>query len=120
MELERALAESGVVDTTLIELNSLSALVTCLKAGMGVALLPRRVIAAELAAGSLVALDWSLPLSTGLHLLWHIDKPRRGAFGAFLGIVEEYFRALPAVPVPEPPPPKKAARRGAGPGAKRL
>jgi DNA-binding transcriptional LysR family regulator len=93
MELEQSLREARVELAAVIELNSLAALVQCLAQGLGVALLPRRAVADELARGRLRQLDWHEPLACELFLMRHRDKPLTGAYGAFIGAVEEYFAA---------------------------
>jgi DNA-binding transcriptional LysR family regulator len=104
MELTQTLKETHVDVATVIEINSVTALVQCLLAGFGVSLLPQRVVAPELAQGRLKKLDWNEPLATNLYLIYHRDKPLTGAFGAFIKMVEEHFSALrrkqPALPAP--------------------
>jgi DNA-binding transcriptional LysR family regulator len=91
MKLEQALKEARVEAGAIIELNSLTALTQCLKAGLGVALVPRRAVAHELTLGRLKELDWHEPLAANLFFIRHRDKPLAGAFGAFVATVEEYF-----------------------------
>jgi DNA-binding transcriptional LysR family regulator len=109
MELERALEAAQVEVASLIELNSLAALKRCLVEGLGVALLPQRAVASELTTQTLVQLDWSEPLAAHLFLIRHRDKPLTGALGAFLGVVEAYFRELRATSAPAP---RKRGRGG--------
>ena len=96
MELEHTLNAARIETATSIELNSLTALVQCLRIGLGVALLPRRVVADEIADGRLKQLDWHEPLWSSLFLLRHRDKPLTGAYGAFITTVEAYFAELRA------------------------
>ncbi len=91
MELEQTLKEARIEPAAIIELNSVAALVQCLKVGLGVAMLPQRAIAEELAAGRLQKLDWHEPLAANLFLIRHRDKPLTGAYGAFIAVVEQYF-----------------------------
>lgn len=91
MALEQKLNAARVEVASLIELNSLTALVQCLVAGLGVALLPRRAVAHELETGRLCPLDWREALSANLYLMRHRDKPLTGAYGAFIASVEQYF-----------------------------
>lgn len=91
MDLERRLKEGRIETAAIIELNSVAALIECLRAGLGVALLPRRAVAPDLAAGRLLALDWHETLAADLFLVRHRDKPLTGAYGAFIEAVETYF-----------------------------
>ena len=108
MELERSLQESGVEVAAIIELNSLEALIQCVGAGLGVALLPGVVAEPALKDGRLVALDWETPLETRLFLIRHRDKPLQGVFGAFIAVVEAYFGEQGGVT----PSPAGKSRRG--------
>ena len=91
MELEQTLKAARIETAASIELNSLTALVQCLRLGLGVALLPRQVVADEIADGRLIQLVWCEPLLTSLFLLRHRDKPLTGAYWAFITTVEAYF-----------------------------
>lgn len=94
--------EARVDTAALLELNSVAAIVECLLAGIGVALLPERAAARELAAGRLVRLHWSEPLAEDLYFVRHRDKPLVGAYGAFVAQVEEYFEEQRARQASEP------------------
>jgi DNA-binding transcriptional LysR family regulator len=94
MGLQRELAEAHVDPAAVLELNSVTAVVGCLRAGLGVALLPERAVAPELAARRLAKLRWHEPLSASLHFVRHRARPLTGAYGAFVAMVEEYFAEL--------------------------
>lgn len=94
MQLERSLTEAGVEVAAIIELNSLASLIQCLLLGVGVALLPRRSVARELAQHQLKELSFSTPLTSHLFLIRHRHKPLDGVFGAFMTMVEEHFTGL--------------------------
>jgi DNA-binding transcriptional LysR family regulator len=115
MGLQRDLVEARVDVAAMLELNSVAAVVNCLRAGGGISLLPERAVAAEIAAGRLVRLRWHEPLAADLFFIRHRDKPLTGAFGAFVTEVERYFAERgtePAVAVPgRSPSPGLAAPR---------
>lgn len=94
MHLQQQLAETRTEAAAVLELNSVTALVNCLRAGLGIALLPERTVAAEVAAGRLAKLAWREPQSARLFFLRHRDKPRVGAYGAFVTCVEQHFQDL--------------------------
>lgn len=91
MELEHTLRRSRIETSALIELNSVRAIVQCLKQGLGVAFLPRNAVAHELASGELKQLDWRTPLKAELYLIRHRDKPLTGIHGAFIAMAEGFF-----------------------------
>jgi DNA-binding transcriptional LysR family regulator len=91
MELEQKLREARVETAATIELNSLAAVVQCLRVGLGVAVVPQRAVAEDLTAGRLQRLAWSEPLAADLFLVRHRDKPLTGAYGAFIAMAEKYF-----------------------------
>jgi len=91
MELDRAIKGARVELSAVIELNSLAAVIHCLRGGLGLALLPKRAVAHEIEAGLLKQLDWHEPATSKLFLIRHRDKPLTMAFGAFISTVEKYF-----------------------------
>lgn len=96
MKLQQELAGAHVECAAVIEMNSVSAIVRCLRAGIGVALLPERTVAQEIAAGGLVKLGWHEELAASLFFIRHREKPLVGAYGAFVAVVEQYFAELRA------------------------
>ncbi len=94
MKLQQELTEAHVEMAAVRELNSVRAIVQCLRAGIGVSLLPERAVAEELAARRLTRLAWREPLAANLFFIRHRDKPRVGAYGAFVAVVEQYFAEL--------------------------
>lgn len=107
MKLQQDLMEAHVQPAAVIELNSVSSVVRCLQAALGVALLPERTVERELARRQLTKLRWHEPLQTSLYFIRHRDKPLIGAYGAFVAEVERYFTEL------------RAPASGAGRGATR-
>lgn len=94
MKLQQELAAAHVDTAAVIEMNSVAAVVQCLRAGFGVALLPERTVRQDLAARRLLKLRWRTPLTAALYFHRHRDKPLVGAFGAFVAMVEGYFAEL--------------------------
>jgi DNA-binding transcriptional LysR family regulator len=102
MELQQELAQAHVDTAAVLELNSVTAIVHCLQAGIGVALLPERVVSQEISARRLTRLCWHEPLAASLFFIQHKDKPVVGAYGAFVAVVEQYFAELRAHQTSEP------------------
>ncbi|MGE5789059.1 MAG: LysR family transcriptional regulator [Myxococcales bacterium] len=96
MKLQQELMEAHVQPAAVIELNSVTSVLRCLGAGLGVALLPERTVKQELALRRLTKLRWHEPLQASLYFIRHRDKPLVGAYGAFVGEVEQYFAELRA------------------------
>lgn len=94
MKLQQELVEAHVEPAAMIELNSVEAVVHCVRSGIGVALLPERTVGHEIAARRLAKLHWCEPLAAGLFFIRHRDKPLVGAYGAFVAMVESYFTEL--------------------------
>lgn len=87
---ERALAAGGVRPTTALEFSSVEAIKQFVMAGMGIAVLPEVVVAADLAAGRLAALAWAgEELRVVTQMLWHRDKWVSPALAAFLEMARE-------------------------------
>lgn len=96
MKLQQELVGARVQPGAVLDLNSVAAIVRCLQAGIGVALLPERAVVEELATGRLARLRWHEPHQEELFFFRHRDKPLVGAYGAFVAAVEEYFAELRA------------------------
>lgn len=68
---ERMLAQEGVEPAAKLEFSSGTALKACLLAGLGLSILPRTAIAAELAQGALAVLPWEEgALEVAVLMLW--------------------------------------------------
>jgi DNA-binding transcriptional LysR family regulator len=94
MKLQQEIAAAHIDTAAVIELNSVNAVVQCLRAGIGVALLPERTVSQDIAARRLTKLRWHAPLAANLYFIRHRDKPLAGAYGAFVALVERYFAEL--------------------------
>jgi DNA-binding transcriptional LysR family regulator len=82
--IETALARTGTHADMTLEFNSDEAIKQCVRSGIGVALLPLMSLQAELAAGTLVAIEVEeLNVDVALRMAWHRDKWRSPAFEAF-------------------------------------
>lgn len=99
MKLQQDLMEAHIEPSAMIELNSVSSVIRCLRSGLGVALLPKRAVEQELARRQLTNLRWHEPLQSSLYFIRHRDKPLVGAYGAFVAEVERYFAELRERPV---------------------
>jgi DNA-binding transcriptional LysR family regulator len=102
MKLQQELAEAHVETGAVLELNSVTAVVRCLRVGIGVALLPERAVTQEIAARRLTRLRWHEPLAASLFFVRHRNKPLVGAYGAFVAVVEQYFAELRAHQASQP------------------
>lgn len=81
----RALAAEGIHPATTLEFNSIEAIKQCVMAGMGLAVLPTVSVAAERAAGRLVALPWAAgDLRVVAQMIRHRDKWVSPALAAVL------------------------------------
>ncbi len=87
---ESVLNDAGVSAGSTLELASIEAIKECVKAGMGVTLLPRVAAATEIHQAQLVDLPWhGLPLQISAHLVWHKDKWLSPAMSAFIVCAKE-------------------------------
>ncbi len=87
MLFERKLADEGIRIAPPAEFHSVVAIKECVKAGLGLSLLPMVAIESELKSGALVALPWqgdSLDMVT--QLIWHRDKWVSPTMQAFLEV----------------------------------
>ncbi len=89
--VDEGLRSRGVTLQVAMEVNNTEGVKQMVSAGLGLAIVPRVTIAAELAAGSLVTLD--APALTLGRRLWRaqvVDRPVSPALRAFLGILAEH------------------------------
>lgn len=78
---ERALADTNVTLSTMIEFHNIEAIKQCVMAGMGIAILPQ-----------VAALAWDAPaFEIVTHMVWHRDKWVSPALNAFLAMTREVF-----------------------------
>lgn len=99
MQLQQEIATAQVDLAAMVELNSVAAVVRCLKAGVGVALIPERAVRQDIATRRLRKLRWQAP-AANVYFLRHRDKPLAGAYGAFVTLVERCFAELREEPSP--------------------
>ena len=94
--IERVLVDEVDTPASVIEMNSIEAIKQCVKSTMGIAILPRMAVQAELEQGSLVALAWERPeLSAMTQLIWHKDKRLIPVLFAFIDFVQKYLYEQP-------------------------
>ncbi len=73
--LEAELTAAGVAPGLVLEFNSVAAIITHVRAGLGLTLLPEVAARAELKRGGLAALAWPEEgLETACLMVWHRDK----------------------------------------------
>jgi len=90
VKFENALAAQGLILLNILEFDSVEAIKQCVALGMGLAVLPRITVSAELAKGSLISLPWPGPdLTMATQVVWHKQKWISPAMAAFLGVVRE-------------------------------
>ncbi|MGI8910053.1 MAG: LysR family transcriptional regulator [Rubrobacteraceae bacterium] len=96
-QFERQLGAAGVTPPEKMEFQSIEAVKQCVAAGMGVSVLPSVAVNAELANGKLAALEWNQSFEVLTQMVWHAERWRSPALGAFLETSREVFSA-PRIP----------------------
>ena len=92
---ERLLADAGVALGSTAEFASIEAIKECVKAGMGLTVLPRIAVATELDQGTLVELAWDgPPLEIVTQVIRHKDKWLSPTLSAFLDCVRDELRPV--------------------------
>lgn len=95
---EQTLAASGVRPEVAAEFTSSEAVKRCAEAGMGVAVLAEVSVAAELAAGTLVALRWEgPPLRVKTYLVRHRERWTSPALGAVMETAKRILQPSPTL-----------------------
>lgn len=91
-KLDRVLALQGVRPGNITEFSSVEAMKQCVRARMGLALLPAVVVARELRQNQFTTLRWAGPsLDISAHAIWHKDKWISPAMAAFLELVRAHL-----------------------------
>ena len=90
---ERQLSGGGVVPRETLEFQSIEAIKRCVSAGMGVSVLPKIAVEAELAAGALSELGWQEPIRVGTLMAWNEARWASPALRAFLSAAREILPA---------------------------
>ncbi|OAB27815.1 LysR family transcriptional regulator [Paenibacillus macquariensis subsp. defensor] len=89
---ERSLSQKGMGGITELEFNSAEAIKQCAKLGMGIAILPKMAVTAEVNRGELVPLPWDLTaISFATQMFWHEEKWISPAIEAFLNLTRDTF-----------------------------
>ena len=89
-KFDRVLAAANVKPGSVTGFSSVEAIKQCIKAGMGLGVLPEIVVMRELKAGQLAVLRWTGPeLDIGTHVVWHKDKWMSPNIAAFLKVLKE-------------------------------
>jgi len=93
---EAMLAEAGVRPASITEFGSVEAIKKAVISGLGVALLPRVAVEAELTTGLLTDLNWEGPeFNMVTEICYHKDKWLSPALEAFLGMAREMMVQSP-------------------------
>jgi DNA-binding transcriptional LysR family regulator len=94
---EKLLAEQKVEPAAILEFNTIEAIKQSVMAGLGITLMPRRAVAAEIEAGKLVVLESrELDLESAVLMIWHQDKWLSPALQAFIETVREILGSNPS------------------------
>jgi len=89
-KLDDLLSSLNIRPKNTTEFISVEAIKGCVELGMGVALLPEIVVAAELRQRQLVALHWSgMPMDISTQVSWHRDKWISSAMDAFIKLLQK-------------------------------
>lgn len=84
-QFERQLIGAGAHPGHQMEFQSIETIKRCVEEGLGIAPLPQIAVAAEIAAGRLVALRWKGPgIKVSTHLVWNPQRHPGSAVAAFL------------------------------------
>lgn len=95
MELEQVLAQEKIHPVTMMTFNSVTAIKACLLKGIGVGLLPERMVATELADGRLKSLPVPIEVSqVPIRMLRHRNKWLSPTVKAFIHETRTFFRSL--------------------------
>lgn len=88
-KLDEVLATLDIKPESITEFTSVEAIKQCVIGEMGLGLLPEIVVAKEIKAGQLTALQWEGPhLDISIHILWHKDKWVSPGMAAFLEVIK--------------------------------
>ncbi|MFH1134491.1 MAG: LysR family transcriptional regulator [Pseudomonadota bacterium] len=93
MALERTLAEKRVEPSNIMDFNSLEAIKECVRAGLGVAVVPRIAVLDDLQRGLLVALPWEEDLETAIIMIRRRGKWMSPSLAGFVETVRAWFRS---------------------------
>lgn len=89
---ERSFSQKVMGKITKMEFHSAESIKQCAKIGMGIAILPKMAVVAEVSRGELVPLPWDLTsVSFATQIFWHEEKWISPAIEAFLSLTREVF-----------------------------
>jgi DNA-binding transcriptional LysR family regulator len=83
-QFERHLADDQVTVGSMLEFASIEAVKQCVLAGMGVSVLPRVAVEAEISAGRLSQLRWSEPFELFTQIVWNARRSVDPSLAAFM------------------------------------
>lgn len=88
--LDAALAMQGITIQPFLESTSTQAILQCVAAGLGVAVLPRMLVERDRKAGFVHALPLDKPLRRNLNIIYHKSKYLSPAMRAFIALCKDY------------------------------
>jgi len=84
MPFEQALTARRFDSVMVMEFNSIQAIKNCVKAGLGMTVIPGIAVQNEIQAGELVPLPWEDDLEVAVFMIWHQDRWIPPILDAFL------------------------------------
>lgn len=87
MTFEQAMTAGRIESSTIMEFNSIEAIKKCVKAGMGITVIPEIAVQEDLQKGELVTLSWEDDLEVAMLMIWHRDRWLSPPLTAFLDTV---------------------------------
>ncbi|MDE2430295.1 MAG: LysR family transcriptional regulator [Burkholderiales bacterium] len=89
------LHQNGLQVAQVNEFGTFEAIIACVAAGMGVSLLPRSVLQAHLAAGTIREQPTPVDMATSQTLLiWHAERSHHPARAAFADLLQDYSASI--------------------------
>ena len=86
---ERYLLSAGIVPSNYMEFDSIEAIKQCVMANVGIAVLPKVVVAEDIRNERLVALNWDFQdFTVQTQMLWHPNVANASAISAFIACCE--------------------------------
>ncbi|MEM7129292.1 MAG: LysR family transcriptional regulator [Chloroflexota bacterium] len=93
IKLEQMASDAGIPLENPMGFENVEAIKQCVKAGIGLSLLPKVVVAEDIARGVLVELPWrGEPMEFATQMLWHRDKWLSPALRHLIEVAEEFYK----------------------------
>jgi DNA-binding transcriptional LysR family regulator len=91
-QFERQLSDAQVSVDGAVEFASIETVKQCVIAGMGVSVLPRVAVSAEIEAGRLIELPWGKTFEVYTQIVWNARRSIAPAQAAFMSTAREVLR----------------------------